>query len=67
MQPRSPDGRFTQTEADHNILLSAIASRPSKHSQLFGAMYPTGTPDAPPSPVSEIDPDPEIVALAFPS
>ena len=66
-QPRSPDGRFTQTEADtnHNHLLLAALTRPAKHSQLFDAMYPTSTPDVAPSPGAEIEPDPEINALAF--
>jgi len=64
MQPRDPTtGRYTPTNTDHDLLLAAISSRPSKHSALIEALYPTPTHDTSPSPV--IEPDPEMRALAF--
>jgi len=63
-QPRTSDGRFTQTETD--TLLAALTARAPKHARIIEAMSPAATPEPAASP-SRIVHDPEIAALAFPS
>jgi hypothetical protein len=44
MQPRDNQGRFTEIDRNHGILLAALTQRSTKHAGLVKAIYPDPVP-----------------------